>query len=118
MFMKRRFSFLWVAFAILAAIPGCNPYTPSSQTPQSALVKVECRDFPDVRQSVMQLLRSGKGKDISVGTDGFCLQITAAFSPADTPPVRLAQILQNLNNLSGVLHIEVVENPHPIRQGF
>ena len=117
MFMKRLFTFLWVAFAILVALPGCSPYIiPSTPTPGSALVKVECRDAP-VRQ-ILELLRSGRGKDISVVTDGSCQEITAAFSPADTTPGKLAQILEDLNGLMGVLHAEVVENPHPIRQNF
>src|SRR5579863_5554150 len=118
MFMKRQFSFLWAAFAILIALPGCGPYIPSNSTSGSALVKIECRDAPDVRQRVLEVLRSGRGKDISVGPDGSCLEITAAFGPADTPPGRLAQILQDLNDLIGVLHAEVVENPHPIRQNL
>ena len=117
--MKRQFSFLWVAFAILVGLPGCSPYyIPSNPAPGSALVKIECRDASDVRQRVLELLRSGRGKDISVGADGSCLEITAAFSQADTPPGKLAQILEDLNGLMGVLHAEVVENPHPIRQNF
>jgi hypothetical protein len=116
MFMKRQFSFLWVAFAILVALPGCSPYLSSTQTPGSALVKIECRDA-SVRQ-ILELLRSGRGKDINVVADGSGTEITAAFSPADTPPGKLAQILQDLNDLSGVLHVEVVENPHPIRQNY
>jgi len=45
-------------------------------------------------------------------------EITAAFSPVDTAPGKLEQILQHLNDMSGVLHVEVVENPHPIRQNL
>jgi len=116
MFMKRRFPFLWVTFALLAALPGCNPYIPSTPTPGSALVKIECRNAPE--RQILELLRSGRAKDISVVADGSCLVITAAFSPANTPPEKLAQILQDLNDLSGVLYVEVVENPGPIRQNF
>ena len=118
MFMKRQFSFLWAAFAILVALSGCGPYIPTNAAAGSALVKVECRDAPGVWNSVQQLLRSGRGKDISVRTDGSCLEVTAAFRPEETPSGKLAQILQDLNDLSGVLHVEVVENPHPIRQSF
>jgi hypothetical protein len=120
MFMKRQITFLWAAFAFLVALPGCNPYyTPSiSMPPRSALVTVECRDLPDVRQNVLQLLRSGRGKDISMKTDGSCLEIAAAYMPADIPPGKLEQILQDLNNLNGVLRVEVGENPRPIRQNF
>ena len=117
--MKRQFTFLWVAFAFLVALPGCTPYyVPSDSMPRSALVKVECRDLPDVRQNVLQLLRSGRGKDISLKTDGSCLEIAAAYTPADTPPGKLEQILQDLSNLNGVLRVEVGENPRPIRQNF
>jgi hypothetical protein len=116
MFMKRQFSFLWVTFAILVALQGCGPYIPTTAASGSALVTVECRDA-SVRQ-ILQLLRSGRGKDISVRDDGACREITAAFRPEDTPPGKLAQILQDLNDLNGVLHVEVVENPHPIRQNF
>jgi hypothetical protein len=116
MFMKRQFSFLWATFAILVAFPGCNPYIPSTPTPGSALVTIECQDAP-VRQ-ILELLRSGRGKDISVRADGSCQEITAAFSSADTPPGKFAQIIQDLNDLIGVLHVGVVENPRPIRQNF
>ena len=117
MFMKGQFSFLWVAFALLVALPGCNPsYIPSTPMTGSALVKVECHDASV--QQILFLLRSGRGKDIRAVFNGFCQEITAAFSPTDTPPGKLAQILQDLNVLNGVLHVEVVENPHPIRQNF
>jgi len=116
--MKRQFSFLWVAFVLVAALPCCSPNIASAPTSGSALVKVECRDASDVREMVLQLLRSGRGKDISVKTDGACLEITAAFSPADTPPGRLVQVMEDLNNLGGVLHVEVVENPRPILRDF
>jgi hypothetical protein len=114
--MKRQFPFLWVAFATLVALPCCSPYIPSGPTSGSAMVKVECVDAP-VRQ-ILELFRSGKGKDIKVVNDGFSLEITAAFSPADTPPAKLEQIVQQVNNLSGVMHVEVVENPSPIKQNF
>ena len=114
--MKRRFTFPGVAFAILAAFPGCSPTIQTSQTPQSALVKVECQNASV--QEILYFLRSGRGKDISVTADGPCMEITAAFSPADTPPEKLTQLLQYLNDLGGVLHVEVVENPRPIRQNF
>jgi hypothetical protein len=116
MFMKRQFSFLWVAFAIPVALEGCGPYIPTDAASGSALVKVECRDA-SVRQ-ILDLLRSGKGKDISVRDEGSCREITAAFSPADTAPRKLGQILQDLNDMSGVLNVDIVENPHPIRKNF
>src|SRR5579859_5656293 len=112
MFMKRQFPFLWVAFVTLIVMPGCGPYIPSSQAPGSALVRVECNNA-SVRQ-ILELLRSGRGKDIHVSDDGDIKEVTAAFNPADTPPRKLAQIMHDLNDLGGVLHAEVVENPHPV----
>ena len=114
--MKRQCSFLWVTFALLVALQGCKTYISSSPTPGTALVKVECRDA-SVRQ-ILELLRSGRGKDISVVTNSSYVEIMAAFRPAETPPQKFEQIVQDLNGLSGVLHVEVVENPHPIRQNF
>jgi len=116
MFMKRRSSFLWVAFAAGIAFTACAPSSESSQVPRSALVKVECRDA-SARQ-ILELLRSSKGKDISMRADGFCTEITAAFSPADTPAWKLQQTLHDLNNLYGVMHVEIMENPRPILQNF
>jgi hypothetical protein len=122
MFMKRRFSFLWAVFALLAALPGCTPYMPSSptatETAGSVLVTIECRDAPNVRESVLQLLRSGRGKDISTWPDGSFLKITAAFTQTDTPSGRLSQILELLKGMNGVLNVEIAENPRPIRQNF
>lgn len=112
--MKRQFSFLWVAFAILAAIPGCNPSFQSTQPQGSALVTIEY--YNASVEQIVGLLRSARGKDISVAADGST--ITAAFSPADTPARRLAQILEDLNNLPGVMHVDVRENPRPILQSF
>ena len=113
--MKRQFSFLWLAFAILVALPGCGDYIPSNSPAGSALVKVECQDATGVRQMVLELLRSGRGKDISVVADGSSVVITAAFNPADMPPGKLAQIVQDLTDLGGVMHAEVVENQSPPR---
>ena len=114
--MKRQISFLWVTFVLFTAIQGCNPYAPVTPTPASALVRIECRNASE--RQILELLRSGRGKDISIVNDGPCLEITAAFSPADTPPAKLVQILQDLNGLNGVLHVELVENPHPVKQNF
>jgi hypothetical protein len=114
--MKRQISFLWVTFVLFAAIQGCNPYAPVTPTPASALVRIECRNASE--RQILELLRSGRGRDITVLADGSYLTITAAFSPADTAPGKLAQILQDIHNLDGVLQAEVVENPHPIRQTF
>ena len=117
MFMKRQFSFLWAAFALLASFPCCTPsYVSSSPSQTSALVKLECHNAP-VNQ-ILAYLRSGRGKDITVVPDGSAQLITAAFSPADTPPEKLVKIVQYLTDLEGVLHVEVAENPHPIRQSF
>ena len=112
--MKRLFSFPGVAFAILVALQGCSPSIQSYQTPASALVRIECASGSV--QQIQQFLRFSRGKDISVALDGS--YITAAFSPEDIPPAKLAQILQNLNELSGVLRVEVMENPRPIMQNF
>jgi hypothetical protein len=114
--MKRRYSFLWVSFVLLVSLPGCGPAGQTTQTPGSALVRVEC--YGTSVQAILQLIRSGRGKDINVRTDGAGTEITAAFSPAYTEPAKLAQILQQLNDLSGVVHVDVEENPHPIRQNF
>ena len=114
--MKRRSSFLWVCFALLVCLSGCGPSGQSTQSPASALVKVEC--YTTSIQPILQLLRSGRGKDIDVKTDGSSTEITAAFSPDFTDRAKLLQILQQLNDLSGVVHVEVEENPHPIRQNF
>ncbi|HEV2482068.1 MAG TPA: hypothetical protein VGS79_20525 [Puia sp.] len=112
--MKRRSSFLWGAFVTLAAFSGCSPAIQPIETPTSAVVRVECHNAP-VRQ-ILELLRSGRAKDISVAADGSC--ITAAFSPADMPPGKLEEIMEELNDLTGVLHVEVEENPRPIVQNF
>ncbi len=114
--MKRQISFLWVTFVLSLAIQGCNPYAPITPTPESALVKIECRNTSE--RQILELLRFGRGKDISVMANGSFLTITAAFSPADTSPGKLAQILQDIHDLNGVLQAEVMENPHPIRQNF
>ena len=117
--MKRQFSFLWVVFALSAALAGagCGPSSQISQTPTSGLVKVDC--FNASAQGIMDLLRSGRGRDIAVrNADGATMEITVAFSPADTPAWKLAQILRDLNGLSGVIHVEVMENPSVIRQSF
>lgn len=118
--MKRRSSFPWVTFVLLvtfvtpAAFQGCSPFIDPTQTPVSALVRVECHDA-SVRQ-ILELLRSGKAKDISVAPDGSW--VTGAFDPADLWPGKLEQIMQELNGLSGVIHVEVMENPRPIVHNF
>jgi hypothetical protein len=106
----KRSSFLWVVFVLLAASQGCSPSNQTTQTPVSALVKVECHNAP-IRQ-ILELLRSGRARDISVAADGSL--VTAAFDPADLTPGKLEQIMQELTELDGVLHVEVMENPQPI----
>ncbi len=114
--MKRRFPFPGVAFALLLALPCCTPNIASTPAPSSALVTIEYRGV-SVRQ-ITQLLRSGRGKDISVEDEGSFLRITAAFSPVDTTPAKLTQMLNDLNVIDGVLRAGLGENPHPIRQSF
>lgn len=112
--MKRRLSFLRVAFALMVALPACSPSIQTAQTPGSALVRIEC--YNASVEQIMGLLRSERGKDISVSADRS--YVTAAFSPADTSPEKLAQIIYDLSILPGVLHVETMENPRPIRQNF
>jgi hypothetical protein len=116
MFMKRRSSFLGATFALLITLSGCGTTIQSEQASGSALVKIECNNAS--LQEILHMLRAGRGKDISVTADVYTSEITAAFSVADTPPKRLQQILQDLDQMGGVLHTEVVENPRPIKQTF
>ena len=117
MFMKREFSFLWVSLALLATLQACTPAIQSAQTPGSALIRVECENAS--ANGIVQLFRGGRGKDITtVASDRAVTRITAAFSPEYTPPYRFAQLMRDLNNLPGVLNVEVVENPRPILQNF
>lgn len=114
--MKRRSAFLWVTFALFVALPGCSPSIQTAETPRPALVTVECEDA-SVRQ-VLDLLRSARGKDIAVQKEGYIVGIKVAFSPEYTSAERLTQILHDLDNMGGVIHTEVVENPRPVKQGF
>jgi len=114
--MKRQFSFPWLAFATLIALSSCSPSIQSTRTPGSALVKIEC--YHASVSQILLILRSGRGRDISVTADGPSTLITAAFSPLLTDPARLAQILHDLDALGGVMHVEVMENPRPVMQNF
>jgi hypothetical protein len=112
--MKRRFSFLWVAFALASSLAGCGPSIQTTQTQGSALVTIEY--YHASVEQIVHLLRAGRGKDITVSSDGSTVK--AAFSQADTPAWKLAELLRDLNNLPGVLHVDLVENPRPIMQNF
>jgi hypothetical protein len=105
-----------MAIACLVIFFGCNPYMPSASASESVLLKVECRDAPNIRQSVMLLLHSGRAKDIMVRSDGSSLEITAAFILEDTPPSTVESIALELKNLNGVVRTEILENHSVVRQ--
>lgn len=114
--MKRQFTFLGVTFALLAALSCGTPYIATNPESPSALLTVECHNASV--QQIMQLLRSGRAKDIRTITNPGGQKITAAFTPADTPPAILAHIVQELHDLDGVISVDLAENHQPIRQNF
>jgi hypothetical protein len=114
--MKRQFSFLGVVFALLATLSCGTPYIATNPEPPSALLTVECRSASV--QQIMQLLRSARAKDIRTITDPGGQKITAAFTPADTPPSMLAHIVQLIHDLDGVISVDLAENHQAVRENF
>jgi hypothetical protein len=106
---------LFIVFAILC---GCETVMPLSHAEESSLIWIECKNETTVRLTVTQLLRSIRAKDIEVGEDGFVTNIQAAFGNTDFPRGKLEEIKDKLEEMNGVLHVEIRENHSIIRQSF
>lgn len=108
---------LFLSFAIVGVtIPGCGSIMQLTADEESSLIHVECRSEHTVHQSVLQLFRSIKAKDIKITEDGFSENIEAVYM--GKPDDKLFQAEADLKVLPGVMYVQVKKNQSPVRQPF
>jgi hypothetical protein len=113
--MKKLQLALYMALVIL---PACETTRPLDVSGTSSVIRVECKNEASLRQTVMQVIRSCKAYDIVVNDDGGCVIIQASYYDADVPNGRLGVIKEMLDEMAGVIRVEIRENHSVIRQSF
>ena len=111
--MKNVILFFCVAFFLL---PACGSVAPLRSMEASVNIRVECNDEPAVRQTVLQLLRQGKARDVRENKQPAYLEIQASYYVEDNTPDKLQEIADLLHMQSGVLFVEMLENHNVVKQ--
>ena len=104
---------------VFAFLAGCSPYVmPDSENPEnSMLMKIECRDDLTLRNSVVQVLRSARAREISVSSTGGMLDIQATWLFWDTPPYKVQSVEEELTRMPGVIYVNVEKTVHMVVSG-
>ena len=114
--MKRQlFSFLVMVIVLFMA---CTTTTPTNSLEDSASIKIECRNENNLKQTVLQYLRSAKARDIGIDPAGDFLDIHAAFRLRDVSLYRVEDLKQDLQQLTGVVNVTIEINKVIVRESF
>ena len=111
--MKNVILFFLAAFFLL---PACGSVAPLRSMEASVNIRVECNDEPSIRQSVLQLLRQAKARDVRENRQPACLEIQASYYVEDNTPDKLQEIADLIRMQSGVLFVEMLENHNVVKQ--
>ncbi len=111
--MKNVILFFLVAFFLL---PACGSVAPLRSMEAGVNIRVQCNDNPGTRQTVIQLLRHGKARDIMENRQSTCMEIQASYYVEDNSFDRLAEIADLIKLQGGVYQVEMLENPNLVKQ--
>ncbi len=110
----------------LSLLAGCKTTPPSETTSSTSettssmedatSIQIECRNEKSLQSSILMRLRSGKAKDIVMNSFGEELNISAAFRVIDTPPAKVYEIGDELQNLGGVFLVRIEKSHTVVRQ--
>lgn len=111
--MKNAILFFCVAFFLL---PACGSVAPLRSMEASVNIRVECKDEPGIRQTVLQLLRQAKARDVKENKQPTYLEVEASYYVEDNSPDKLGEIADLIRMQSGVLFVEMLENHNVVKQ--
>ncbi len=103
----------------LSLLTGCKTTQPSGTTSSmedATSIQIECRNEKSLESSILMRLRSAKAKDIVMNGFGEELDISAAFRVIDTPPAKVYEIGEDLQNFSGVFFVRIEKSHTIVRQ--
>ena len=108
---------LLIALVVMLLATGCGPgrYLPYDDlTPESTIVRIECRNDEQLQQRVIQILRYARITDLSVHKAGSTEDISARYSPL--PDDKAFFIKEELRQMPGVYQVDIRKDPKPIGQ--
>ena len=111
--MKNVILFFLAAFFLL---PACGSVAPLRSMEASVNIRVECSDNPGVRQTVLQLLRQAKARDVTENRQSTNTEIKASYYIEDNSPSRLEEIADLIRMQNGVVLVEILENHNMVKQ--
>jgi hypothetical protein len=83
----------------------------------SVNIRVECRDDPGTRQTVLGLLRQARARDVTETVEpGGIREIKASYYEDDNSPRRLEEIASLLQTSGGVFFVEMQQNQNLVKQ--
>jgi hypothetical protein len=90
---------------------------PSGRSPyESTIIRVECNDDRIIQNTVYQLLRSTKAKDIQIQKDGAFARISGVYLNRDIFIGRVEEIAQEIRTMPGVIESTIEENKRAVLQ--
>jgi hypothetical protein len=104
-------------FLALLFFGACETTMPAvSDLGESYLMEIECVPGVATRNEVLLLLRRARAKDIRFDTMGGDMTIQAAYYKADNDIGLLQSIADDLQRIGTVVHVELRDNPHVVRE--
>lgn len=104
---------------VLLTCTSCKTFYPAKDSMNdSLLITIDCRNQTGLKQSIVMLFRIYKARDLKVSDSigGESLSISAAFLKTELPQGKLTELVQQIENLGGVIETRVEENRGPVVQ--
>lgn len=114
--MKMRIFLSLLALSLLAGCKTTLPSETTSSMEDATSIQIECRNEPALQSSILMRLRAARAKDIMMNSFGEELHISAAFRVVDTPPSKVYDIEDDLQNLSGIFFVKIEKSHTVVRQ--
>ena len=112
--MKQFLSISMIAFVIIS---GCGTASNLSAIELRVSIKVECRNEINVRNQVVQLMRSPKAKDLTLTPDGDFMEIEVVFiASSDNDREKIDRMEEDLKRIPGVTYVVVRRSVREVRQ--
>jgi uncharacterized membrane protein YhiD involved in acid resistance len=109
---------LFAGLLVILVLSACGPVMPINSADDSISIRIEFRNEAILKQTILQRLRYNKAMDIKLGPDDDFTNIEAAFRMRDTPSSKLEQMMEELQQLSGVVDIDIEKNKTIVKQTF
>jgi hypothetical protein len=103
---------------LLLIVAGCSPLPVDSSPSLSSMIRIECMNEYNLKQTIVQQLKSIKMKDIEVQDNDSFLNIKAAWENKEIPLDKVIVVAEFIYKMPGVLDVRLEDYKGIIKQAF